>query len=463
MTPLRPSVAALLAALGDDVVRTGEAIPQHCHTDWSGYAPARPAALLLPRDTQQVSTALAICDAHRQGVVPQGGMTGMAGGAVPRAEDVALSLVRMARIEEVDRSAATVTVQAGATLQGVQAAAADAGLMFALDLGARGSCQIGGNIATNAGGLNVLRYGMAREQVLGLEVVLADGSVLTSLRKMVKDNAGYDLRQIFVGSEGTLGVITRAVLKLHPRPRQVQTLLAAVPSFDAAVLLLRQLQAAYAGVSAFELMWQDFYQLGAGWLAGQRLPLPPDYPFYALVELDADAEGLEGELVAAQEQGLLLDVALAASVADARGLWALREITGEFPTRLVPINFDLSLPIAAIGEFAERCRAALAQRWPAQRSVFFGHVGDSNLHITVDGRSIPGVPHGEVDGLVYDLLREFAGSVSAEHGIGVLKRAWLGHSRSAAELEAMRRIKRAFDPHGILNPGKVFGSGAPVS
>ncbi|MBK9133074.1 MAG: FAD-binding oxidoreductase [Betaproteobacteria bacterium] len=452
------AVAALVAALGDDVVLTGDAIPERCHTDWSGHAPARPAALLRPRSTAEVSRALAICHAHGQGVVPQGGRTGMAGGAVPRPEDVVLSLERLNRIEELDAAACTMTVQAGVLLEHVQQAAAEANLLFALDLGARGSCQIGGNIAANAGGLNVLRYGPARDQVLGLEVVLADGSVLSSLRKLIKDNAGYDLRQLFVGSEGTLGVVTRAVLKLHPRPRRVQTLLAALPGYDAAVQLLRRLQASYP-VSAFELMWQDFMQTALEWQAGRRAPLAGSHPFYALVELDgdADADAVQATLAEAAEAGLVLDAVLAASLADARGLWALREITGEFPARLEPINFDLSLPVGAIGEFAERCRTALRRRWPQHRSLFFGHVGDSNLHLTVDGRSIPGVPHGAVDALVYELLRDVPGaSVSAEHGIGVLKRGWLGHCRSADEIAAMRRIKQALDPRAILNPGKVL-------
>ncbi|GMV46721.1 MAG: oxidoreductase [Pseudomonadota bacterium] len=450
------AVQALRAALGDDGVLTGEAIPERCHTDWSGHAPARPAALLRPRSTAEVSRALAICNEHGQGVVPQGGRTGMAGGAVPRPEDVVLSLERLNRIEELDPAASTMTVQAGVLLEQVQQAAAEAGLLFALDLGARGSCQIGGNIAANAGGLNVLRYGPARDQVLGLEVVLADGSVLTSLRKLIKDNAGYDLRQLFVGSEGTLGIITRAVLKLQPRPRSVQTLLVALPGFDAAVRLLRRLQASYP-VSAFELMWQDFMRTAFEWQAGRRAPLAGTHPFYALVELDGEADAVQGTLAEAADAGLVLDAVLAASLADARGLWALREITGEFPTRLEPINFDLSLPVGVIGAFAERCRAALSRRWPQHRSLFFGHVGDSNLHLTVDGRSIAGAPHAEVDALVYELLREVPGaSISAEHGIGLLKRDWLAHCRSAEEIAAMRRIKQALDARAILNPGKVL-------
>ena len=451
------NVRVLRQQLGDEVVLVGDAIPAACHTDWSGFAPARPAAWVRPRNTEEVARTLALCHELWQPVVPQGGLTGLVGGAVPRPDDVALSLARMNRIEELDPAAASITVQAGVTLQCVQQAAEDAGLMFALDLGARGTCQIGGNLATNAGGHNVLRHGMARDQVLGLEVVLADGSVVGSLRKMVKDNAGYDLRHLFVGSEGTLGVITRAVLRLQPRPRQVHTMLASLPGFDEAVRWLRALQQRHAAVSAFELMWPDFYQLAHDWHPGHRAPPPDARLLRALVEVDADPEALQDGLARDLGEGLLSDVVLAGSLADARGLWALREITAEFPSRLDPVNFDVSMEIGRIGDFAERCRHELQRLWPGHRSVFFGHVGDGNLHLTVDARSLPaGVGHDEVDAVVYGLLAAVGGSVSAEHGIGLLKRRWLACSRTDAELALMRRIKRTLDPHGILNPGKVL-------
>lgn len=454
-------VATLRHELGDEVVRTGAAIePVHC-TDWTGHGAARPLAVLLPRDTAEVSRALRICHAHGQPVVPQGGMTGMAGGSVPRAQDVCVSLRRMAGVEEVDPAAATLTVRAGTILQVAQDAAREAGLLLALDLGARGSCQIGGNIATNAGGNNVVRYGMMREQVLGLEVVLADGTVLSALNKMVKNNAGYDLKHWFIGSEGTLGIITRAVLRLHPLPQGVQTALCALPGYEEAVRLLRRLQAQAGAVSAYEVMWPSFYRLGASWLHGGRAPLPEGYPLYALAEVDTGpgpdgAARLEALLAAAAEEGVLLDAAIAQSHADARGMWAVREATAEFPARLDPINFDISLPIGAIGHFVAGCQAAFAGRWPGVGDVYFGHVGDSNLHLTVDARSAPGITAQEVEAMVYGRLRECGGSISAEHGIGTHKREWLSCSRSPQEIAAMRAIKAALDPCGILNPGKVL-------
>ncbi|MGH8782413.1 FAD-binding oxidoreductase [Paraburkholderia sp.] len=459
---LATTIDALRRALGDDAVRTGDTIGEHSTTDWTRHEPTRPAALLLPRSTEEVARALSICyDAH-QPVVPQGGMTGLAGGAIPRAGDIALALDRLAGIEELDTAAATLTVRAGTTLQAAQDAAAAAGFELALDLGARGSCQIGGNLATNAGGNRVIQSGTARDQVLGLEVVLANGAVLSSLGKMVKNNTGYDLKHWFIGSEGTLGVITRAVLRLHPQRASRHTALVALDGYDAAVALLRRLSQRFGNdIGAFEIMWPDFYDLGVSWTASARSPFADVHPLYALIEhagFDADdgGERFGTALADALEHGVIRDAAIAQSVADARALWAIRECTAEFPARLDPINFDVSLPIGEIGSFVDRCRAALDRRWLGNRTYFFGHIGDSNLHLTVDGRSVPGVAHDDVYAFVYEMLAPLHGSVSAEHGIGLLKRAYLPFSRSPEELAAMVAIKRALDPHGILNPGKVL-------
>jgi FAD/FMN-containing dehydrogenase len=456
-------IDSLRAALGDDVVRTGDRIGERAMTDWTHYRPTRPAALLLPRSTEQVALALAICNAARQPVVPQGGMTGLAGGAVPRPGDVALSLERMSGIEEIDTAAATMTVLAGTTLLVAQEAAADAGFELALDLGARGSCQIGGNLATNAGGNRVIQSGTAREQVLGLEVVLATGDVLSALNKMVKNNTGYDLKQIFIGSEGTLGVITRAVLKLQPRRAARHTALVALDDYKAAVALLRRLTAGFGNdVGAFELMWPAFFEFGVSVAGGTRPPFAQGHPLYALIEhasFDAadDGERFAEALAEALDAGAIRDATIARSMTDARALWAIRECTAEFPVRLDPINFDISLPIGAIGRFIDACRARFDEAWPGHRTYFFGHIGDSNLHLSVDARSLPdGVGAHDVDAIVYGLLAPYRGSVSAEHGIGVLKREFLPVSRSAEELAAMGVIKRALDPNGILNPGKVL-------
>ncbi len=452
---------ALRAALGDDAVATGEAIPARQLTDWSGVPPVRPLALLRPRSTAQVSAALKLCTQHRVPVVPQGGMTGLAGAAQPLAHGVALSLDRMQAIEQVDAATRTLTVQAGATVQSIQEAASARGLLFGVDFGARGSAQVGGALATNAGGNGVLRFGMMREQTLGLEVVLADGSVLPMLRPMQKNNTGYDLKQFFIGAEGTLGVITRALLRLHPAPSARATMLAAVPDYGAALALLSRLQArAGAGLAAFELMWRDFVVASLAWQK-LREPFDTPHPLLVLVDLDGpDAAqlqtALEDVLAPALQDGLVLDAAIAQSEAQARAFWKIREATAELPTHMhPPVNFDVSLPMAEIGRFASACRAALDARWPGHASVFFGHIGDSNLHVSTDASSIGGDVEG-LEQLVYGLVGDFAGSVSAEHGIGLHKKPYLGRSRTPAELAAMRAIKAALDPLRLMNPGKIF-------
>ncbi|MEA3086257.1 MAG: hypothetical protein QOC89_3954, partial [Paraburkholderia sp.] len=360
--PLSATLAALRDALGDDAVRVGEQIGERAMTDWTRHDPTRPAALLLPRSTAEVSRALAICHDAHQAVVPQGGMTGLAGGAIARATDIALSLERLTGVEEIDPASATLTVRAGTTLQTAQEAAAEAGFELALDLGARGSCQIGGNLATNAGGNRVIQSGTARDQVLGLEVVLANGDVLTSLGKMVKNNTGYDLKHWFIGSEGTLGVITRAVLRLHPQRAARHTALVALDGYDAAVGLLRSLSTRFGNdIGAFEIMWPDFYDFGVK-LTGTRAPFAASHPLYALIEHASFDAGDNGErfsaaLTDALDSAAIRDAVIAQSVADVRALWAIRECTAEFPVRLDAINFDVSLPISEIGAFVDRCRA----------------------------------------------------------------------------------------------------------
>ncbi len=451
----------LVQALGRDAVVDGEAVPEAYRTDWSATPPVRPLALVLPRDTAQVAATLRLCHVHRVAVVPQGGRTGLAGGAVPRPHAIALCLERMHRIEELDAAAGTVTVQAGATLQSVQDAALAHGLLFGVDLGARGSCQIGGNIATNAGGNGVVQYGMVREQTLGLEVVLADGTVLDMLRPLVKNNTGYDLKQFFIGAEGTLGVVTRAVLRLWPAPAARATALVALPDYERALGLLGRIKGRFPGaLAAFELMWRDFVQASLGWQQ-LREPFGQAHPLLALVDVvGADAPALQDALEAAlgdaMEEGQALDVVIAQSVQQARQLWKIREATAEFPARLQPpVNFDISLPAARIGEFTDRCRALLDARWPRHHTLFFGHIGDCNLHVTTDGASIGGAADA-LEALVYDQVAHFRGSVSAEHGIGLHKKAYLGASRTPQEMAVMRSIRQALDPLGLMNPGKIF-------
>jgi FAD/FMN-containing dehydrogenase len=455
-------IELLRQAIGADAVRTGDDINPKHFTDWSGHAPAIPLALALPKSTEQVAAVLRICNEHRQSVVPQGGMTGLAGGAVPGKTDICLSLERMNGVEEIDAAAATMTVLAGTPLQTVQEAAENAGFEFALDLGARGSCQIGGTIATNAGGNRVVQFGMMRNLVLGLESVLADGTILRSLNKMQKNNTGYDLKQLFIGSEGTLGVITRAVVRLHPKRNAANTALCCLTSYDSAVALLQKMRQALGGdLSVFELMWKDFFDFGVSITSGKKSPIPASYPLYLLIEsagFDSanDSERFTAALMSALESGILADAIIAQSHTEARALWAIRECTAEFPQFLDPINYDVSLPIGDIGKFVDECRKRFQQTWAGHQALFFGHIGDSNLHVTMDGKSIPGIAHEEVDEIVYGLVQEYAGSVSAEHGIGIHKRKYLAHSRTAEEIACMIKIKQALDPNLILNPGKLF-------
>lgn len=444
----------LAALLGPQGCLTGDRVPEAARSDASRSGRVLPLAVLRPASVEEVSQALALCHAAGQTVVPQGGLTGLAGGANPRADDIALSLQRLAGIEEIDRGAATMTLKAGTILQTAQEAAAGAGFLFPVDLGARGSCTVGGNIATNAGGLRVIRDGMTRDNVLGLEVVLADGSVLTNLGKMVKNNTGYDLRHLFAGSEGTLGIVTRAVFRLRPLPRARATALCALETYGDVLAFLALARADLPGLSAFEAMWRDYFALNQS-LAGLRLfPDPP--AFAVIVEAQADTPVLEAFLAQAYEADLVADALVAQTEAEARDFWTVRE--GHAMDAHLPgmINLDVSMPVGRLDDFARACREAVLARFPGAHVSFFGHVGDSNLHVAVAVPGGAGDADHAVDGIAYGLVREFGGSVSAEHGIGTLKRDWLDHSRSPTEIAAMRAIKAALDPGGILNPGKVL-------
>lgn len=456
-------VEELARAMPAGMLLVGGDIPERHLHDWmEAAAPGTALALARPRDTGEVSALLQSCHRLRLPVVPQGGLTGLAGGAVPVPGCVLLSLERLCGVEEIDSAACTATVLAGTPLEAVQQAAWEAGLFFPLDLGARGSCTIGGNLSTNAGGNRVLRYGMARDLVVGLEAVLADGTVVSNLNKMLKNNAGYDLKQLFIGSEGTLGVITRAVLRLHAQPRSTCTALCAVADYDGVLALLRHVRAGLgSALSAFEVMWPDFYRVVTGGVPGLATPLPHGHGAYILVESmgadpTRDQARFEQVLGEALEAGVVADAVIAQSVDEARSLWRVRDASGEFRRVFWPhTGFDVSVPAGQIGAFVEDCCGRLRRRWPGMETVFFGHVGDANIHIGVrvgDG----GQPTGEVEEIVYRCVGDWRGSISAEHGIGTLKRGHLHLSRSDSERAMMRMLKHALDPQGILNPGKVF-------
>jgi FAD/FMN-containing dehydrogenase len=451
----------LASAVPEGVIVPSAQIEPRYLGDWIRRAEeSHPVALALPRATADVATILRICHARSIPVVPQGGRTGLAGGAVPSTGCVILSMERMRAITPADPASATIVAEAGAVLEAVQRAAEAQDLLFPLDIGGRGSCTIGGNISRNAGGNRVLRYGMMRDLVLGLEAVLADGTVLTSMNSMLKNNTGYDLKQLFIGTEGTLGVVTRAVLRLFPKPSSRQTALCAVAAYGHVLRLLETAKRRLgADLAAFEVMWPEFYRLATD-VGGLRAPLAGGQGAYVLVEsLGSDPvrddlrfhEFVESAVV----DGTIADGVVARSIQDSEAIWRIRDSSGEFPRTFWPyVGFDVSIPVGAIGRFIDECKGRLAARWPEVQTVWFGHVADSNIHIGVRGAEP--LPESEVDAIVYHCVGEYAGSISAEHGIGTLKRAFLDKSRTAQELAAMRLIKRALDPAGILNPGKIF-------
>jgi len=468
--PDATSIARLAAIVGDANVLTAPADTEPYLVDWRGRYRGAALAVVRPATTSQVADVVRACAAAAVPIVPQGGNTGLVGGGTPDGSGraIVLALGRMNRVRALDVGNATLTVEAGMPLAGVQQAAADAGLFFPLSLAAEGSATIGGNLATNAGGTAVLRFGNARDLVLGLEVVLADGRVWDGLRGLRKDNTGYDLKQLFVGSEGTLGIVTAAVLKLFPARRAQATALAAVSDPRAAVALLGGLQSALGDrLVGFELVSRFCITLTRA-----HFPALPDalpgHAWVALVQADdsaADsgvAAALECALAAAVEDGIAQDAVIAQTEAQARALWTLRESIPEAQRLEGPnIKHDISVPVSRIPEFLDEAQAELTAALPGVRFVVFGHLGDGNLHYNLagpEGSAAAGfLRHTErANAIVYALVDRHGGSISAEHGIGQLKRDALRRFKSPVEVELMERIKAALDPQGILNPGKVL-------
>jgi FAD/FMN-containing dehydrogenase len=444
-------------------------VEPHLREPW-GAAGGHSSLLLRPADAREVSALLHLCHQHGVPVVPQGGNTGLVGAGVPDQSGrmVVLSLSRMSRIREIDPLNDTITVEAGCVLQAVQDAAAEVNRLFPLSLGAQGSCQIGGNLSSNAGGVNVLRYGMARSLVLGLEVVLADGRIWDGLRALRKDNTGYDLKQLFIGAEGTLGVITAAVLRLLPRPRERQTAWLGVPSPRAAVELLALMRDRLGEtISSFELMAGPAVELVVRYLSGARMPLARQAPWYVLAEaawsLEAGlAARLEEVLARAIEQGCLMDGVIAASESQRQALWALRENPTEAMAREgAVLRHDIAVPVSKVPALIERGASEFERAIPGVRIMPFGHVGDGNIHYnllqppTMSAEEFR-VLRDDVQRRVFDIVAELGGSISAEHGIGRMKRTELARRKPEIELSMMRTLKDAFDPKGILNPGAVL-------
>lgn len=447
--------------IGDKAILTEADIGERYMVDWSGENPQKPTVVFRPSNTNELAVILHNCHAADQKLVVQGGMTGLSGGATPKLNEAVVSLERMSGIEEIDQESQTLTAWAGTPLQTIQDAAKAAGFYLPLDMGSRGSCTIGGNVSTNAGGNQVIRYGMTRALVLGLEAVLADGTIISSLNKMLKNNAGYDLKHLFIGTEGTIGIVTKVVLRLFPHPVSTCTALCALPTLDNVITFLKQANCEMAGtVSSFEVMWASYFEFVINNATQLRSPVDRTHPFYVLIETAGgnqaeDSERFEKILSAGMEIGLIDDAVIAQTGKERETFWNIRDGIADILPLIKPyVSFDISIPISVMKEFTTRVQAVLEEKFTGATVLIFGHLGDSNLHVVVStGR-------GEDTELIYEIVftitRDYSGSVSAEHGIGVLRKKYLGYSRSDQEVELMKKLKQSFDPKGILNHSRVF-------
>jgi FAD/FMN-containing dehydrogenase len=463
----------LAGIVGADQVFAETEIGEHYRVDVTRKHASRPAFLVRPATAEEVAGVVRVAAERGVPVTVVGGQTSTVGGAVPADGGIALSLERMSRITEIDPVSMTMTVDAGCLLQNVQDAAEEAGMLLPLDLGSRGSATIGGVIGTNAGGNRVLRWGMTRDMVIGLEAVLADGSIVSSLTKMLKDNAGYNWKHLLIGSEGTLGVIVRAVLRLRPLPTSRQTALLAVNTFEECALLLRRLEQAMSGrLSSFELMWEEFYaRMTEGQLSDRPRPLPLGYAYYALVEaMGCDRESDEAQFERALEgflgEGLVQNAVIAQSDRERAALWAVREdmMRGIEPMRPLA-GYDISMSLSDMPAFVEMARSNVTATYPNAKITFYGHAGDGNLHALVGVGAMDAQILHTLDTAVFDAVRAVNGSISAEHGIGMSRAPFMSWSRTPEELRLMQSLKNALDPGNILNRGKMLdawaGSGRP--
>ena len=460
----------LAEIVGETNVLTGDDDTAPYLREWRGRWTGKTAAVVRPGSTDEVAAILKLASETKTPIVPQGGNTGLVGGQIPdmSGKAVILSTARLNRIRDIDPAGNTITVEAGVVLQAVQEAADEHDRLFPLSLGAQGSCQIGGNLSTNAGGTGALAHGVARDLCIGLEVVLPTGEVLDSLNRLKKDNTGYDLRNLFIGAEGTLGVITAAVLKLFPKPAGRATAFVAVPSPEEALALLQKARASAGnGLTAFELMARIGVEFTVRHIDGVRDPLAGHHPWYALIEISSGQSEeearatLEAVLEYGMEDGLVLDGAIAESFSQRADFWHLREAMSESQ---IPeggsIKHDISVPVDSVPAFLEKADKAVLAIEPGSRICAFGHLGDGNIHYNI---SQPAGADKQVfltlteviTPAVHDIVRDFGGSISAEHGIGQMKREELAQVKSPVALELMRRIKKQFDPKGIMNPGKV--------
>jgi FAD/FMN-containing dehydrogenase len=455
-------VLELREGLGEEAVIDSDALASRARNYWDS-TPLQARALVRPKSTGELSRVMSLCHARRQTVVVHGGLTGVCDADRSTTDDVVVSFERMTAIEEIDPVGRTVTVQAGCRLEMLQQAAEQQNLYFPLDLGARGSCTVGGNVATNAGGINVIRFGMMRALVLGLEVVLPDGTIISSMNHMLKNNTGYDVKQLFIGSEGTLGIITRMVLMLKERSPSVNTIFGAVEDGEKLAPLLKLMDQRLGGtLSSFEAMWGDYYRAvtAPGW---HHAPLDRQHSFYVIIEAQGpnqtdDTRRFDAAVVEAHDAGLITDAIVPKSGKERAQLWAIREDFDALRQHKPLFLYDISLPIRDMLPYADEVRTSLLKQWPTSQFFALGHIGDGNLHffVTPGATGDSAAQHAVCDELVYRPLARLGGAVSAEHGIGLEKKQWLSVSRAHSEIELMRLLKRTLDPKNILNPGKVI-------
>jgi len=466
---LDPALLARFAAIVGDKYAITDAQAQAPYlVELRGLYQGHTPVVLRPASVEEVSNIVKLANDTATPIVPQGGNTGLVGGQIPMHDEIVLSLSRLDRIREVDPTSNTLTCEAGVTLQRAREAAAAADRLYPQLLPSEGSCTIGGNLSTNAGGTAAIAHGIARSHVLGVEVVLADGRVLNNLNKLKKDNTGYDLKNLFIGAEGTLGIITAAVLRLVPRPRSVETAFAGIASPEAALELLGiATERTSGGVTSFEIMTRPGIELVLQYGAGVRDPLAAPHPWYALIELssqqrDGLRDSMEDILAQGMERGLVRDAAIADSLEQGKAFWRLRELFSEVQRHAGgSIKEDISVPVAAVPAFIREANAAVAALIPDARPLPFGHLGDGNIHYNVSQPTGADKEEflkrwGEVNEVVFAVVKKYGGSISAEHGIGLLKRDLLPSVKDPVALELMRGIKHLLDPKGILNPGKVL-------
>lgn len=456
-------VGRLIRTLGAEKVLIGESVSERYHHIWKMDEPLRAIAVVLPVTIDDVSQALKICNETKTHVVVHGGLTNLVGSTETIGNEVVITLEKLNGIIEVDEESRTITVEAGVILEDIQNAAHNANLLFPLNFGAKGSAQIGGVISTNAGGLRVFRFGMTRALVLGLEAVLPDGTIISSLKKIIKDNSGYDLKQMFIGSEGTLGVITKAVLKLVEKPSSRVSAFVAFDEYKKVVDFLKYMDKGMAGtLSGFELLWGETYNSMTSPPATAKPPLPHGFKYYVLLEglgndQQTDQNRLQNLLEKAFENEMILDAAMAHTESDLEWFWTIREDVHVIKSLCNnDQHFDISVPIPLIGDLIEQMKIGLMTIDGVERVFPFGHVADGNVHFIIGKANTSNELREGINDVIYTPLQSIGGSISAEHGVGLHKKKYLHLCRSEAEIELMRRLKYSFDPNGILNPGKIL-------